>query len=257
MSVMKKQQGFTLVELAISLMIIGLLIGAVLKGQELIGNSMSVQVVRQLQGYRTAIAAFRGTYNKLPGDMTTPSTRLPNCTADPCSVAGNGDGLIGTAKRGADAPTLATIIKDEPRVFWVQLAAASLITGVNTTITNGSTFSGKMGNEIPATAIEGMGVGVNSYTNNPYYGGSMIAGNYFVLRGLTDANADNGYPLTARRAKFIDAKMDDGTALSGEVRALGIPTYTYPSWYCINSTDYLYNEANPGRGCNLQVLIEP
>ena len=66
------QAGFTLVELAIVMIIIGLLIAGVLKGQELIGNARVTSTVAQIKAIDAATSTFKDTYAALPGDMTTP-----------------------------------------------------------------------------------------------------------------------------------------------------------------------------------------
>jgi prepilin-type N-terminal cleavage/methylation domain-containing protein len=65
---MKKQKGFTLIEIAIVLVIIGLLVGGVLQGQELIENSRVKQVVKDMNGTAAAIFTYQDRYGRLPGD---------------------------------------------------------------------------------------------------------------------------------------------------------------------------------------------
>jgi prepilin-type N-terminal cleavage/methylation domain-containing protein len=92
---MRSQAGFTLVELAIVMIIIGLLIAGVLKGQQLIGNAKVTAQVAQFKAIDAATSTFKDMYAALPGDILTPTTRLPNCAAAPCNVTGGGDGNIG------------------------------------------------------------------------------------------------------------------------------------------------------------------
>ena len=76
---MRGQAGFTLVELAIVMIIIGLLIAGVLKGQALIGNAKVTAQVAQVKAIDAATSTFKDMYAGLPGDILTPGTRLPNC----------------------------------------------------------------------------------------------------------------------------------------------------------------------------------
>src|ERR1700693_41075 len=94
---MREQAGFTLVELAIVMIIIGLLIAGVLKGQALITNAQVTSTVAQLKAIDAATTTFKDTYNALPGDMQTPGAKLPGgCAANAvCNAGGNGDGVIG------------------------------------------------------------------------------------------------------------------------------------------------------------------
>jgi prepilin-type N-terminal cleavage/methylation domain-containing protein len=87
----KHQTGFTLVELAIVLVIIGLLLGGVLKGQEMIENGKIKNLKNDLQGVTAAYYAYRDRYNALPGDDSNADNRWTAATA-PVATGGNGDG---------------------------------------------------------------------------------------------------------------------------------------------------------------------
>lgn len=89
---MNRQKGFTLVEIAIVLVIIGLLLGGVLKGQELINNAKVKRVNNDFNGTSAAIYAYFERYNALPGDDKNAATRWTGATA------GDGDGAIGAGK---------------------------------------------------------------------------------------------------------------------------------------------------------------
>lgn len=119
-------QGFTLVELAIALMVIGLLIGGVLKGQELIENAKVTATLRDLSSYDAAVMIFRNTYNAVPGDMKKPN-RIPNCTTEICNSPGNGNGRV--ASNTNDGGGNSTIAMTEWFNFFTHMTKAGMIKG--------------------------------------------------------------------------------------------------------------------------------
>ncbi len=119
MNNINKQNGFTLVEIAIVLVIIGLLLGGVLKGQEMIKNAEIRGVITDIQGMSTAMYAYRDRYSAIPGDDSAAETHLQAAT----DVAnGDGNGVIDYSG-GSE-------VEDDQ--FFLQLRAANLITGTGT-----------------------------------------------------------------------------------------------------------------------------
>ena len=114
--VMRKQSGFTLIEIAIVLVIIGLLLGGVLKGQELINTARVRALNNNVDGITAAWFSFQDRYRAFPGDYTQASVNLPGAPTD-----GDGNGLVGDAG-GADSPS-------ERAMIWMHLEAAGYITG--------------------------------------------------------------------------------------------------------------------------------
>ena len=110
-----KQSGFTLVEIAIVLVIIGLILGGVLQGQVLIENAKFKRFVKEIDSYRVAYHTFQDTYRGLPGD-------LANVAAlDAAATAGNGNGQITTSYCGTN--------NEEACLVWSHLRYAKLIVG--------------------------------------------------------------------------------------------------------------------------------
>jgi prepilin-type N-terminal cleavage/methylation domain-containing protein len=227
------QQGFTLVELAVVMIIIGLLIGGILKGQELIANAQVTSTVSQIKGIDAALSTFRDQYDAVPGDMSNPSTRLPNCTATPCSTAGNGDGRIA-------GPVTGTPTTEMSRV-WIHLSAGDLITGIDPGMTNATT---SWGGYYPAAEIAGgyhLGFSTAATlgsNNNPR------AGHYLVLN-VTPGAQPNGTALTATQGARIDRKLDDGAPNTGSV---------FSTTNCNNSG--AYNEALASATCDLFIRVQ-
>jgi len=119
MQKMSKQGGFTLVEIAIVLVIIGLLLGGVLKGQEMIKNAEIRNVISDIRGLSTAMYAYRDRFNAIPGDDAAAVTNSQSATG---VANGDGDGIIEIS--GSD-------VEDDQ--FFLQLRAANLLKGTGTT----------------------------------------------------------------------------------------------------------------------------
>ncbi|MBV1774844.1 prepilin-type N-terminal cleavage/methylation domain-containing protein [Burkholderiaceae bacterium DAT-1] len=109
---MRKQHGFTLIEMALVLVVIGLLLGGVLKGQTMIENARTKNLIKDSNAYLAAVHTYRDQYHQLPGDDKGASIRgnAWKNTAD-----GDGNGRI-------DGDT-------EALQFWNHLRAAGLVTG--------------------------------------------------------------------------------------------------------------------------------
>src|SRR5512134_3353605 len=96
-----QQKGFTLVEIAIVLVIIGLLLGGILKGQEMIVQAKIKNVIADFSGVSAAYHGYQDRYRAIPGDDATANTRWTTPTA---ATAGNGNGVVaGTYNNGGAA----------------------------------------------------------------------------------------------------------------------------------------------------------
>ncbi len=114
----QRNGGFTLVEIAIVLVIIGLLLGGILKGQEMMTNAKIKRTVNDFNGITAAVYSYIDRYGKLPGDDDAANARW----AGVCGDGGNANGVM----NGNWASTTDT---DESREFWGHLRASGLITG--------------------------------------------------------------------------------------------------------------------------------
>lgn len=182
------QRGFTLVELAIVLVIIGLIVGGVLTGQTLIEVAKVRAQMTQLDQLDAALNAFRAKYDCLAGDC--------NAASGVVGAAGDGNGLI-DFNGGTWSATLEAALTPN------QLATAGLITGSYTPaagFTAAQIPTGKLAGQI----MFGSDASYNYYLIGSYAAGTPIT-NTFV------------FPIDA--AKAIDVKRDDGLPDTGAVRA--------------------------------------
>ncbi|MBW8457113.1 MAG: prepilin-type N-terminal cleavage/methylation domain-containing protein [Thiobacillus sp.] len=118
----RRQSGFTLIEIAIVLVIIGLLLGGILKGQELITQGRIRNVGNDFQSVTAAINLYQDRYRALPGDDAGAATRWTTTTA------GNGNGVFDGTYNEACTNASTT----EPCLFWHHLRLAGLIGGATT-----------------------------------------------------------------------------------------------------------------------------
>lgn len=136
---MKKQSGFTLIEIAIVLVIIGLLLGGVLKGQEMMTNAKIKRVSNDFNGVSAAIFSYLDRYSAFPGDDPNALARWGAPT-----ISGNGDGVIAGTCFGAG----------ESQQMWDHLRQAGLVAGTGVNYPNHA-FGGRIGLENNIYGISG------------------------------------------------------------------------------------------------------
>jgi prepilin-type N-terminal cleavage/methylation domain-containing protein len=188
------EAGFTLVEIAIVLVIIGLLLGGILKGQEMITQAKIKNIINDFNGVTVAVTSYQDRYRAIPGDDQNASTRWT--TQAPAS--GNGNGIIAglynandtTGTGGAPANTA------ESNLFWQHLRIAGFVPGLTTGTGSGTP---------PPNAAGGM-IGVES-------GVVGASGLGFTSTIICFSN------LPEKVASAVDGQMDDSKPASGQVRA--------------------------------------
>ncbi|MCF8168523.1 MAG: prepilin-type N-terminal cleavage/methylation domain-containing protein [Rhodoferax sp.] len=127
-----RQSGFTLVEIAIVLVIIGLLLGGVLKGQEMIENSKTKSIVNDMKAIQAAYYAYLDRYKAVPGDeaVATLTARGWTGTAG-APVASAANNILDI---GAAATFTGGIAATEAATFWRALRGSGLLAGDPTAV---------------------------------------------------------------------------------------------------------------------------
>ena len=190
---MKKQSGFTLIELAIVLVSIGLLLGGVLKGQELINSARVKNMASDFKNTQVYVYGYQDRFRALPGDDRQANAHTGGTTATTGGAVGNG--LIEGAWNSV-------ILTDESALFWQHVRLAQFAPGPTNTAD---------ANYFP-TNTDGGRIGVQS-----------LAG-FTKITGMTGAFAICSDGILGQYATQLDTTLDDGETSTGSVRAT--PTAT-------------------------------
>ncbi len=202
---MKRNQfGFTLIETSIAMGVIGLLVGMVLKEQELISSAKVKDLCMDFKSIPLLIYAYQGKFKALPGDDVAAVRHVA------ATVAGNGNGII----NGSWSSTTTT---DESYLFWQHVRLAGLAPG--------STTVGAA-DYLPSNAV-GDAIGIQSGTNCSAVGVPSTACTAANLTLIKDAhgNAIRGTyiicssGILGKYVKQLDIIMDDGNTDSGAMMA--------------------------------------
>jgi prepilin-type N-terminal cleavage/methylation domain-containing protein len=286
---MMKKHGFTLIEMSIVLVIIGLIIGGVLVGRDLISAAQVRAQISQIEKYNAAVNTFRGKYGYLPGDMPqTPVTQFgftaaptrPGIDSNGSLGLGNGDGVlegsgfIGNSSAGWTQG-------GETFWFWEDLSTNSgLIEGGFNSATNAATNPNPLiglsivGQYLPVGKIgSNFSVMVGSTNNLNYYfvavldtmngGGCTVSTVPCITSGL--AVSSRTIAMSSATAFAFDSKTDDGLAASGNVQyaylgggnPLVIGTGALYAGNCFNTATNQYSPPASGVGiCNLAIKMQ-
>ena len=189
---LNQQRGFTLVEIAIVLIIIGLLLGGILQGQELIASARVRNIADQNSGVQAAYYGFIDRYRQVPGDWnaTNAAQAIPGVTA-----GGNDSGRLDTA--GGSEWT-------EPLALWHQLSLAGFIQG---NYVGGTTAPTAADADLaPRNAFNGF---LAMYRSDDYIDAGTASERLNLVLGA-------GVPVDILRE--LDLKVDDGLPQTGVLR---------------------------------------
>lgn len=200
-----KQTGFTLVEIAIVLVIIGLLLGGVLKGQELINSAKVKNFANDFRNIPLLIYGYQDKYRALPGDQTQsaldlqfpPANKATACAPGASGHCAPGNGVI-------DGTWDAASMTDETFVFWQHVRLAGLASGA-TVPANSTPYR-------PSNADGGY-IGIESASAHYILnsdGTSFLQGTYLVC----------STGILGKFAKQLDTLMDDGDTQTGSMRTV-------------------------------------
>ncbi len=210
-------KGFTLVELAIVITIIGMLIGGVLKGEEMIRNAEISSTVADMKALQGAINNYRFKYDALAGDMDHATTSLANCDASTNCTDGDGNSLLNYGNsygEGMTGTPTSTSSTREKWLFWKHLALSGIIKGID--ISDNGTERGLLKNDIGGYFHVGHARG----TSNCGIGTNMKKGLWLTLSSEPGAGCTSTTGVfEVKKIASIDKKIDDGMPNSGGFRA--------------------------------------
>ena len=208
------QSGFTLVEIAIVLVIIGLLIGGILKGQAMIESAKVKALAKDFEAVATAVNGYQDKFRAIPGDDPNAVVNLGASASVPAVAATTGNGLLDNITwigAAITAPGVAAVVNtNESSMFWEQARLAGFISGSPTYGTG-------------TNAVGGI-LGITTNTLHVSFSGG-ITGSFTVCSSA----------IPGKLAKQLDKIMDDGDAITGSVVGLSMATSVPAGGPCITA----------------------
>ncbi len=250
------RRAFSLVELSIVLVILGLLVGGVLSGQSLIRASELRAVGTEYSRYVTSVQTFRDKYFAIPGDMnnatafwghaggTDCNNRSGTAATTPGTCDGDGNGNLANAAAASQTGEFAQL--------WRHLALAGLIEGTYSGNANtGGTQHCAIGTDCPRSKLSNAGWGANYNPNfaGDTYNYAFDYGNNFRIGSALATSIPGGAIFKPEEAWNIDTKLDDGRPGTGKIIPAGWDSCTTAA----TNADYTgtYDLANSAVVCAL------
>ena len=215
---MKHQQsGFTLVEIAIVLVIIGLLLGGVLKGQELINSAKAKSYAQDFRTIQSALYGFQDRYKGIPGDLAGANTKI--------NGADLATGTLGDGKIDGVWDTVTAT--NESCLAWQHLRLAGFLAG--NTINDCTTGSAYL-----QTNADGGRIGISSTMH---------------ITGMTGSYNICSDGVLGRIAKQLDIQLDDGVSNTGSFRIIVRATAPAASGAAVVPSATLPDDSTPYTVC--------
>ncbi len=226
------QKGFTLVELSIVIVIIGLIVAGVTAGQSLVKQAQLRSVIGEQEQVKASVNAFLLEYNGVPGDLINASAYWPAAMTDGCQKLGTGNSIdVECNGDGNKKILIAAGTTGEMYIAWKHLQLASLYPG---SFVPTALIPGIIGGNIPASKFSGVGItfGYDDATSDMTAGDGATTngrdlGRNIILFGAVQAAGTglaNGTAFSVPQAYALDVKADDGSPVSGVMYGSGTLT---------------------------------
>lgn len=242
------KKGFTLIELAIVLVIIGLLIAGILAGQSLIRQAQFRKAISQLRTHKLSINSFVTKYGQLPGDFNRAKDFMPDCKEDTLhgfTCSGNGNGSIGDSNGGSSTDPINHV--EEGVMIWRHLSLSGLMAG-DYNINDVPTWNDA---DVPEFSFPDSSIYKIMFVPGSEYQGDIPAMNknnvmYFAqLEGVDTSSCDS--------VAELDYKIDDGKYSTGNMRSYA-SDFAFDQCSDLGSSDGSYFKGVIG---GIQFVIDP
>jgi hypothetical protein len=211
-------KGFTLIEMAVIIVIISAIVGSLMYGSGLLEKHKLRSIITEFNYYRAATLSFYSQFDQFPGDFNNASSMWPTCDGTPSRCNGNNDGII-TLANGSQ-------YQDEAIRAWQHLTLSAIIDG------NFSGYHNTASENTPGTNVP-----IAKYGSVAWYFDHRLPGdantiytNTLIIGARSTGSINNSPFLTPSQLSSIDMKIDDGLPITGNVRAnsdIAAASYNY------------------------------